>query len=217
MLALLGEILDIGALHLGGPQALQRHHHTISRSRRRRICSGPCGVVGIGDGREQPGQFLIAEVLEILGGLAHARPFHAGGGIIVAQAGVARGLVEAAHDGQLPADGDGGVLGLDQRRTVAFDVHHRDGGRIEALLGAPGHPRFDLVAVVGDGVHRGIATGHVDAQEVGEGGVQLGRRPRRPVIISAFIGILSCGKSPQVRPMNTLRGRSVKGARQSIK
>ncbi len=181
VLALLGEILDVGAMDLDGAQRLQRHHADHEQIAQPPDLLVTHGLVGIGDHRQEPGQFLIAEVFEVLGGLAHARGLHAGGGIVGAQAGVARRLIEPPHDGELPADGDGVVVVLDQRLAVALDVRHCGGRRIEALLDAPGDPQLDLVAVVADGVLGGIAAGHVDAQEVGEGGVQLGGRPWGPV------------------------------------
>ena len=168
-------------MDLNRPQGLQRHHADHEQIAQASDLLGTSGLLGSGDRGEQLSEFFIAQVFEILGGLAHAWGLHAGGGIVRAKPGIPRGLIEAAHDRELPADGDGVVVVLDQRLPVTLDVRHRHGRRIEALLDAPGDPQLDLAAVIADGVVGGIATGHVDAQEVGEGGVQLGGWPRGPV------------------------------------
>src|ERR1039458_2584151 len=92
------------------------------------------GLVGIGDRRQQHSQLIVAKILEIFSGLAHARRLDPGGGIVRSQAGIAGRLVEAAHDGEFPADSDGLVVALQQRLAGALDVHGGDGGDRKSVV-----------------------------------------------------------------------------------
>jgi len=101
------------------PQRLQRHHADHEQVAQTLHLLASRGLVGVGDRGQELIQLIVAQIIEILGGLAHARRLHPGGGLSARRPALARGLVEAPHDGELPADGDGLVVSFEQRGTVA--------------------------------------------------------------------------------------------------
>ena len=61
----------------------------------------------------------------------------------------------------------------DQVLAVALDVFGSGQPGVDAVLATPVDPGRELTAVAAHGVGRGVAVGHVQAQEAGEGGVQI--------------------------------------------
>ena len=125
--------------------------------------------------------FLRPDVAEALRGYLAARgrvPEDADGGVVGAQAGSHRGGVDAPQDVQLVGDRRRLAATGDQVLAVALHILDTGGPGVDGVLGAPGGPGGELAAVAAHGIERGVAVGHVQAQEAGEGGVQVRERRR---------------------------------------
>jgi hypothetical protein len=92
----------------------------------------------------------------------------------VAQASPAGGLVEAAQRGQLGGEAAPLVTGLDQAQPAGAQVILSGASGVYALILAPLAVLFHLGLIAGDGARRGVAGGHVQAQENGESGAHFG-------------------------------------------
>lgn len=153
---------------LDGPQAVEGEE-----SEHGAIAPRLLGGAAVELAQEQE-ELAFTQVAEVVGAAPIPRWPNVHGGVVLAESRGNRGGVEASNDGELVADAGGLVVVVDERGAVGFHVGGRGAGRIDRASPTEGKPARNLGAVAADRVVAGVSVGHVEAEEAGEGGVQVG-------------------------------------------